>query len=154
MEPRWPLWGWGDWQTPDLCGAAFWLVPENDPLGLGSVRPAWQDVTQAEESPVPTFAYLYSSAVTSPSLVCLCSINLQNGARLVISPWSLFLLISLQNRSTWMLLFQSLMHSPCQTVVQAAKFALKRNQAVKFGFYMLMALSRKKLSLELTTSKC
>lgn len=77
-----------------------------------------------EESLVSTFAYLYSGAVTSPPLVCLCSINLQNRARLVISPWSLFLLISLQNRSTWMLLFQSLMRSPCQAVVQAAWFAL------------------------------
>lgn len=60
----------------------------------------------------------------SSPLLCLCSINLQNRARLVISPWSLFLLIRLQNRSTWMLLFQSLMPSPCQAVVQPAWFAL------------------------------
>lgn len=78
----------------------------------------------SQGKPGATFAYLYSSAVTSPPLVCLCSINLQNRARLVISPWSLFLLISLQNRSTWMLLFKSLMRSPCQAVVQAAWFAL------------------------------
>lgn len=106
------------------------------------------------ESLVSTFAYLYSSAVTSPPRVCLCSINLQNRARLVISPWSLFLLISLQNRSTWMLLFQSLMRSPCQAVVQAAWFCLNWDQGVKFGFYMLIALSRKKTPFEKTTRKC
>lgn len=48
---------------------------------LGPVGLALQDVTSVEESLVPTFAYLYSSAVTSPPLVCLCSINLQNRAR-------------------------------------------------------------------------
>lgn len=86
-----------------------------------------QDATLVQRSLcLSTFAYLYSSPVPSPPLVCLCSINLQNRARLVISPWSLFLLIRLQNRSTWMLLFKSLMRSPCQAVVLAVWFALNR----------------------------
>lgn len=48
---------------------------------LGSVGLALQDMTSVEERLVPTFAYLYSSAVTSPPLLCLCSINLQNRAQ-------------------------------------------------------------------------
>lgn len=124
---------------------------------LGSV--ALQGATSVKASLVPTFAYLYSSAVTSPPLVCLCSINLQNRARLVISPGSLFLLISLQNRSTWMLLFQSLMCSPCQAVVQTAAFALNGTRTwtgtgvVKFDFYMLIALSKEKIPFGKTTRK-
>lgn len=62
------------------------LVPHFDLLltaasrDLGSEGLALKDVTSEEESLVPTFAYLYSSAVTSPPLLCLCSINLQNRA--------------------------------------------------------------------------
>lgn len=85
---------------------------------------------------VPTFAYLYSGAVMpphpTPTPGCLCSINLWNRAQFVISPWSLFLLISLQNRSTWMLLFKSLMCSSCQAVVWAASSALTRQWELVF----------------------
>lgn len=51
------------------------------PCDLESEHLALQDVTSVEESVVPTFAYLYSGAVTSPPLVSLCSINLQNRAQ-------------------------------------------------------------------------
>lgn len=51
------------------------------PCDLGSERLALQDVTSVEESLVLTFAYSYSGAVTSPPLVCLSSINLQNKAQ-------------------------------------------------------------------------
>lgn len=77
---------------------------------------------------MPTFTYLYSGAAMSPPLICLCSINLCNRAQLVISPRSLFLLIGLQNRSTWMLLFRSLTCSSCQAAFQAASFALNRTR--------------------------
>lgn len=55
--------------------------PNGAPWDLGFACLAFQDVTSVQESLVPTFAYLYSGAVTSPPLVCLCSINLQNRAQ-------------------------------------------------------------------------
>lgn len=103
------------WLIEPRCLRCCVLIHPECHLGLWVL--SVQDVTSVEESLLPTFAYLYSGAVPSPPLLCLCSINLQNRAWLVISPWSLFLLISLQNRSTWTLLFQSLMCSPCQAVV-------------------------------------
>lgn len=74
--------------------------------------------------------------------------------RLVISPWSLFLLISLQNRSTWTPLSQSLTHSPCQGWGSGCSVCIKRDQAVKFRFYMLIALSGKKIPFKKTARKC
>ena len=122
VEPKRLIWGWGDWlMEPCSLRCCILIHPR---VASGCVGLAVQDATSVKESLVPTFAYLYSSAVPSPPLLCLCSINLQNRARLVISPWSLFLLISLQNRLTWTLLFQGLMCSPCQAVVQAVRFAL------------------------------
>lgn len=145
VEPRWLIWCWGDWRNPALFGAAFLTHP---PVWLGSVGLALQDATSVRESLVPTFAYLYSGAVPSPPLVCLCSINLQNRARLVISPWSLFLLISLQNRSTWTLLFQSLMCSPCQAVVQAARFALNGTRKWNLVFICWLHCQERKYHLK------
>lgn len=72
-----------------------------------------------------TFSYLYSSPVTFPILLCLCSINLQNRAWLVISPQRLFLLIRLQNRSTWMFCCKSLMCFPHQPTAQSCWGCLK-----------------------------
>lgn len=74
---------------------------------------------------VYTLSYLYSSPVTFPIPLCLCSINLQNRARLVISPWRLFLLIRLQNRSTWMGCCRSLMCFPHQRRAQSCQGCLK-----------------------------
>lgn len=91
-----------------LWGLAFQFIPKCDTLGRGTLALALQDVASEEESLVPTFAYLYSGTARSPPLKCLCSINLRNRAQLVISPRSLFLLISLQNKSTWMLFVQEL----------------------------------------------
>lgn len=143
----------GGAQTPHL-GLGWLMEPRSlrcrvllhPRVSSGSVGLAVQDATSVRESLVPTFAYLYSSAVPSPPLLCLCSINLQNRARLVISPWSLFLLISVQNRSTWTLLFQSLMCSPCQAVVQATRFALNgTRQWNLFFIYRLHCQERKHL---------
>lgn len=72
-----------------------------------------------------TFSYLYSSPVTFPILLCLCSINLQNRAWLVISPQRLFLLIRLQNRSTWMFYCKCLMCFPHQPTAQSCWGCLK-----------------------------
>lgn len=59
-----------------LQGLAFQFIPKCDTLGTGTLGLVFQDVTSVEESLVPTFAYLYSGAVMSPPLICLCSINL------------------------------------------------------------------------------
>lgn len=73
-----------------------------------------------------TFSYLYSSPVTFPILLCLCSINLQNRAWLVISPQRLFLLIRLQNRSTRILFgCKCLMCFPHQPTAQSCWWCLK-----------------------------
>lgn len=136
-----------------LWGLAFQFIPKCDTLGRGTLALALQDVASEEESLVPTFAYLYSGAAVSPPLMCLCSINLRNRAPLVISPRSLFLLISLQNRLTWMLFVQELNVFFLSSCGSGCKLCLKQNQAVRFGFYMLIALSRKKTLCQKTTEK-
>lgn len=119
-----------------LWGLAFQFITKCDTLGRGTLGPALQDVTSVEESwclPLLICILVLSCPPTPhPTPGCLCSINLWNRAQFVISPWSLFLLISLQNRSTWMLLFKSLMCSSCQAVVWAASSALTRQWELVF----------------------
>lgn len=60
-----------------LWGLAFQFIPKCDTLGRGDPGSAFTGCDFSGGEPgVPTFAYLYSGAIMSPPLVCLCSINL------------------------------------------------------------------------------
>lgn len=71
LQRRWNAGGliccWGDGENPDLFGAAFWVLPECDTLGFGSVNLALEEVTWVEESLVSTFALFVFQCRNLPS---------------------------------------------------------------------------------------
>lgn len=121
---------------------------------LGSADLALQDVTSVEESLVPTFAYLYSSAVTSPPLLCLCSINLQNRAQACDQSLELVSINQSAKQVDLDAFVPELNAFPLSACGLGCWVCLKQDQALKFGFYMLIALSRKKIPFEKTAGKC
>ena len=94
-------------------------------VSSGSVGLAVQDATSVRGSLVPTFAYLYSSAVPSPPLLCLCSIN-QPAKQVDLDAF-------VPGLNVFSL-------SGCGS---GCAVCLKRDQAVKFGFCIPIAFVKR-----------